>query len=123
MLLCVCQLSGYLIAIPIPQPHHEDKDEGLTGQRAARVMVERWVDSFRAPHETCCDCGPHFVSEYFQIICSKIGTRSTMCLAGRHQGKAKNNFKQLKRAVAKALTLKKGTNWVDILPAVVRAWQ
>ena len=47
-----------------------------------------------------------------------------MCLAGRHQGngKAENTGKQLRRAVAKALTLKKGTNWVEVLPAVVRAW-
>ena len=47
-----------------------------------------------------------------------------MCLAGRHQGngKAGNIGKQLRRAVAKALTLKKGTNWVEVLPAVVRAW-
>ena len=28
---CVCPLSGYLIEIPIPKPHHEDKNEGLTG--------------------------------------------------------------------------------------------
>ena len=35
MLLCVCRLSRYLISIPIPKPHHEDKDEGLTGRRAA----------------------------------------------------------------------------------------
>ena len=34
MLLCVCQLSGYLIVIPVPEPRHEDKDEGLTGKRA-----------------------------------------------------------------------------------------
>ena len=47
-----------------------------------------------------------------------------MCLAGRHQGhgKAENTGKQLRRAVAKALTLKKGTNWVKVLPAVVPAW-
>ena len=30
MLLCVCRLSGYLIAIPTPKPRHIDKDEGLT---------------------------------------------------------------------------------------------
>ena len=47
-----------------------------------------------------------------------------MCLVGRHQGngKAENTGKQLRRAVAKALTLKKGNNWVEVLPAVVRAW-
>ena len=47
-----------------------------------------------------------------------------MCLASRHQGngKAEKTGKQLRRAVAKALTLKKGTNWVEILPAIVRAW-
>ena len=45
-------------------------------------------------------------------------------LAGRHQGnrKAENTGKQLRRAVAKALTLNKGNNWVEVLPAVVWAW-
>ena len=124
MLLCVCRLSGYLIAIPIPKPRHGDKDEGLTGKRAAHLIMERWVDRFGAPREICSDRGPQFVSQYFQTLCSKIGARSTMCLAGRHQGngKAENTGKQLRRAVAKALTLKKGTNWVEVLPAVVRAW-
>ena len=41
MLLCVCRLSGYLIAIPIPKPRHEDKDEGPTGKRAAHLVMER----------------------------------------------------------------------------------
>ena len=47
-----------------------------------------------------------------------------MCLAGRQQGngKAKNTGKHLRRAIAKALTLNKGTNWVEVLPAIVRAW-
>ena len=46
-----------------------------------------------------------------------------MCHVGRHQGngKAENTGKQLRRAVAKPLTLKKGTNWVEVPPAVVRA--
>ena len=124
MLLCVCRLSGYLIAIPIPKLRHEDKDEGLTGRRAAHLVMERWVDRFGAPREICSDRGPQFVSQYFQTLCSKIGARSTMCLAGRHQGngKAENTGKQLRRAVAKALTLRKGTNWVEVLPAVVQAW-
>ena len=123
-LLCVCLLSGYLIAIPIPKPRHEDKDEGLTGERAAHLIMERWVDRFGAPRERCSDRGPQFVSQTFQILCSKIGARSTMCLAGRHQGngKAENIGKQLRRAVAKSLTLKKGTNSLQFLPAAVRAW-
>ena len=124
MLLCVCRLSGYLIRIPIPQPRHEDKDEGLTGKRAAQLIMERWVHRFGAPREICSDRWPQFVSQYFQTLCSKIGARSTMCLAGRHQGngKSENTGKQVRRAVAKALTLKNGTNWVEVLPAVVRAW-
>ena len=51
MLLCVYPLSGYLIAIPIPKPRHEDKDEGLTGVRAAHLVLERWVDRLGAPCE------------------------------------------------------------------------
>ena len=89
MLLFVCRLSSYLIAIPIPKPRHEDKDEGLTGKRAAHLVMERLVDRFRAPREICSDRGPHFVSQCFQILCSKICARSTMCLAGRHQGNGK----------------------------------
>ena len=124
MLLCVCRLSGYLIAIPLPKPRHEDKDEGLTGRGAAHLVMERWVDRFRAPRAICSNRGPQFVSQYFQTLCSKIAARSTMCLAGRPQGngKAENTGKQLLRAVAKALTLKKCNNWVEVLPAVVRAW-
>ena len=47
MLLCVCRLSGYLIAIPIPKPPHEDKDEGPTGKRAAHLVMEGagWIGS------------------------------------------------------------------------------
>ena len=82
MLLCVCRLSGYLIEIPIPESRHEDKDEKLTGKRAAHLVMERWVDRLGAPLEICSDRGPRFVSYYFQTLCSKIGARSTMCLAG-----------------------------------------
>ena len=123
MLLFVCRRSSYLIAIPIPKPRHEDKDEGLTGKRAAPLINERWVHRFGAPREICSDRGPQVVSQYFQTVCSKIGARSTMFLAGRYQGngKTQNTRKQLRRAVAKALTLKKDTNWVDVLPALVRA--
>ena len=47
-----------------------------------------------------------------------------MCLAGGHQGNATAEYtvKQLRRAVAKAIMLETGTNWVEVLPAVVRAW-
>ena len=41
MLLCVCRLSGYLIAISIPKPRHEDKDEELMGKRAVHLVMER----------------------------------------------------------------------------------
>ena len=86
--------------------------------------MERWVDRFRAPGKIGSDGGPQFVSQYIQTFCFKIGTRSTMCLAGRQQGngKTKNTRKQLRRAVAKALTLERGTNWVEVSSAVVRAW-
>ena len=75
MLLCVCRLSSYLIAIPIPKRRHEDKDEGPTGRRAAYLVMERWVEMFEAPREICSDCGPQFVSQYFVTLCSKIGAR------------------------------------------------
>ena len=86
--------------------------------------MDRWVDRFGAPREICSDRGPEFVRQCFQTLSSKIDARSTMCLAGRHQGngKAENTGKQLRRAVAKALTLRKGTNRVEVLPDVVRAW-
>ena len=48
ILLCVYRLSGYLIAIPIRKPRHEDMDEGLTGKRAARLVMERWLDRFES---------------------------------------------------------------------------
>ena len=65
MLLFVCRLSGYLIAIPIPKPRHEDEDEGLTGKRAAHLVMERWVDRFGALREICFDRWPQFLSQNF----------------------------------------------------------
>ena len=76
------------------------------------------MDTFGTPREICCDRGPQFVRQHFQPLCCKIGACSTMCLANRHQGigKAENTGKQLRRAVAKALTLKRGTICVHIFP-------
>ena len=68
MLLCVCRLFGYLIAVPIPKPRHEDKDEGLTGKRAAHLVMERWGDRFGAPCEISSDRRTQFVSQYFQTL-------------------------------------------------------
>ena len=51
-LLCVCRLSGYLRAMPIPKLRHEDKDEGVAGKRAAHLIMEpkpEGVDHTRAP--------------------------------------------------------------------------
>ena len=51
--------------------------------------------------------------------------RSKVCslrINPKVMAKPKIQAKNLRRAVAKALTLKKGTNWVEVLPAVVRAW-
>ena len=48
MLLCVCRLSGYLIAIPLPNLRHEEKDEGLKGKGAPHLVRERSVDRFGA---------------------------------------------------------------------------
>ena len=73
MLLSVCRLSGYLMAIPISKPHHEDKVDGLTGERATHLIMERWVDRFGVPREICSDHGPHFVRQNFEILYSKIG--------------------------------------------------
>ena len=70
MLLCVCWLSGYLVAIPIPEPRYEDNDEGLTGKRATRLIMECRVDKFGARRQICSDCGPQVVSQYFQTLCS-----------------------------------------------------
>ena len=90
MLLCVCQLSGYLVASLIPEPKKSEKDEGLTGKRAAHLVMVRWIDRFGAPGEICSDRGPQFVSQHFQSISPKIGARPTMCIAGRHQGNEKS---------------------------------
>ena len=62
MLLCVCPLSGYLIAIPIPKPHHEDKHEGLIQEKAASLVMERWVDRFRVLDEMCSNRDPQSVT-------------------------------------------------------------
>ena len=100
------------------------RKNGLTKKRGGHFVIERSVDRFGATREICSDYGPQFLSQYFNTLCSKIGARSTMYLAGTHEGNgnSENTSQQLRRAVAKALTLKKGTNLVEVLLATVRAW-
>ena len=63
MLLCVCRLSGYLIAIPIPKPRHYDKGEGLTSKEVAHLEIKGWVDRFGAPREMYSDPGTQFLNQ------------------------------------------------------------
>ena len=58
ILLSVCRLFSYLIAISIPKPRHREKDELLTLKRGLRLIMERWGDRFGAPRETFSCPGP-----------------------------------------------------------------
>ena len=76
MLLCVCWLSGCLIAIPILKPCHEYKDEGPTGKGAAHLIMELWVDRFGTLREICSDRVPQFLRLVpAQLRVSRVDTR------------------------------------------------
>ena len=117
VLLMVDMLSGYVVAVPTAKL-------GLTGEKAAKLVLQHWLDVFGAPVVIRCDRGPAFVSAWFQTVCAELGLQQAKAQAGRHQsnGKAEVTGKLLRQCLVKAESLQPGKSWLQLLPHVIRRW-
>ena len=56
ILLCVDRLSGWLVAFPTVK-------QGLTAERAAHLLLDKWWEHFGLPATVLSDMGPQFVGQ------------------------------------------------------------
>jgi hypothetical protein len=113
MAVCVDRHSGWVIAIPC-------LEKGLTGAKLAKAMVQYQWRPFGVPAVISSDQGSHFVSTWWQNLCSVLGIRQAFSQAYHHQanGRAERAGQQIMEILRKLHTDEK-INWVEALPQVV----
>ena len=82
MAVCVDRHSGWIVAIPV-------LEKGLTGARLAKLMVKDHWRPFGVPSIISSDQGSHFVSTWWQNLCSLLGIRQAFAQAYHHQANAR----------------------------------
>ena len=55
--------------------------EGIDGEMAAKVMVERWWQPFRVPSVVTSDQGPQFAATFWRTLCGLLGVRTAFAQA------------------------------------------
>ena len=78
MAVCVDRHSGWLVAVPC-------LEKGLTGAKLAKLMVRYFWRPFGIPAIISSDQGSHFISAWWQNLCSLLGVRQAFSQAYHHQ--------------------------------------
>ena len=96
---------------------------GLTGEKAAHLMLDNGWETFWVPSVVASDQGPQFASQWWKTMCGRLGIRMAFSQAYYPQanGRAEVAGKQLIIALSRVMSETRG-NWVELLPRVVRAY-
>jgi len=113
-LLCVDRLTGWMLARPTTK-------QGLTGERAAHLLMDSSWGEVGVPSVVTCDQGPQFTSQWFVTLCLRLGVRVAYSQAHRPQanGRAEVCGRILQLALRK-MQCQDGINWVEALPRALR---
>ena len=113
MVVCVDRHSGWLVALPC-------LNKGLTGEWVGKSMFKFWWRPFGIPSTITSDRGSHFVNDWWDTMCAKLGIRQIFSPAYHHQanGRAEVAGQQLLERLRK-LNARESVNWVEVLPLVV----
>ena len=114
VLLCVDRASGWIVARPTTKI-------GLTGERAAHLLLDTSWGEMAIPSLITSDQGPQFVSQWWRTMCSRLGIRQAYSQARRPQanGRAETAGKTL-RSILRKLNADTPINWVEALPRAIR---
>ena len=110
MAVCVDRHSGWIVAIPC-------MDKGLTGAKLAKEMLKYQWRLFGVPSIISSDQGSHFISSWWQNLCSLLGIRQAFSQAYHHQanGRVERAGQQIMEILRKMFVDDK-INWVESLP-------
>ena len=113
-LLMVDRITNWMMARP-------SLKLGLTGEKAAHLMLDGSWGELGVPITVTSDQGSQFVSQWWLTICSRLGVRSAFSQAHRPQanGRAEVCGRILQTALRK-LHLENRVNWVEALPRALR---
>ena len=108
--VCVDRHSGWLVAVPC-------LEKGLTGAKLAKEMLKYQWRPFGVPSVISSDQGSHFVSTWWQTLCSLLGIRQAFSQAYHHQanGRVERAGQQIMEVLRKFHVDEK-INWVEALP-------
>ena len=95
--------------------------EGLTGQRAANLMLESSWGEMGVPGIITSDQGSQFVAQWWETMCYRLGIRAAFSQAHHPQanGRAEVAGKVL-IDLMRVLMLDHQQNWVEVLPRALR---
>ena len=113
-LLCVDRLSGWLIARPTQKL-------GLTGAKAAKLLLDGSWGELGVPAVIICDMGPQFVAQFWENMCARLGVRCAYAQAHRHQANGRAEVGgRVMQDILRGLLQDHAVNWVEALPWALR---
>ena len=116
LIVCVDRHSGWMVAVPT-------KNQGLTGSKVAKLMLQHFWRPFGIPSVVTSDLGSHFVGSWWQTLCAHLGIRVAYGHAYHHQsnGRAERAGLQIIDRLKKLKTDHghKSLSWVEVLPQLV----
>jgi hypothetical protein len=113
ILVIVCRLSGYIIAIPCQKA-------GLTAPRLAEIFLDRVVGIFGIPNEIVSDQDHLISSKFFTTLCRLVGIEQHFSIIYRPKGNGR--AEAAVKAVVTVLRLALADNqknWLTALPWAV----
>ena len=113
-LLCVDRQSGWMIARPCSKL-------GLTGERAAHLLLDNCWGELGIPSLIMSDQGPQFLNQWWAVMCSRLGIRQAFSQSHRPQanGRAEVAGRVIQDLLRK-MHVTQHVNWVEALPRVLR---
>ncbi|EPS66700.1 hypothetical protein M569_08075, partial [Genlisea aurea] len=114
ILLCVDRATNWILA-------KATSAKGLTGEKAAHLLLEGGWGEIAIPSIVTSDQGPQFISQFFRTWCARLGVRQAFSQAYRPQanGRAEVAGRTL-LTVLRKLEADHEINWVEALPRALR---
>ena len=113
-LLCVDRHSGWIIARPTQK-------NGLTGQKAAHLLLDSGWGEMGIPGIVTSDQGPQFVAQWWETMCARLGMWTVYSQAHRPQANGRAEVAgRVLLDLLRALVLDQNLNWVQVLPRALR---
>lgn len=113
-LLCVDRHSGWMVAKPT-------RKEGLTGRKAATLMLESSWGEMGVPGIITSDQGSQFIAQWWDTMCSRLGIRAAFSQAHRPQANGRAEVAgRVLIDLLRAIGLDNDLTWVEAMPRALR---